>query len=521
MNKKTKIIIFALILLAVIAINLVVIKLLSNKEEEVVITETESKEFAQKASTKILGIDVTDLDLFFLKNNNEGKNMIYSPLSIKYGMNMLIEGADGETKEQITNQFNTPKLNRYLNNVNMSIANAFFVRDTFSKNIKSSYLKTLKNEYNASVIYDSFTSPDTINKWVSDKTFKLINNLVDDSITEKDFALINTVAIDMEWVNKIQAVDNEYYVSYQHRRFWHYIEGLELSGFHPLEFSGISEPVESVELGAVINKYDIVNTLGADKIRNEVSKAYQNWLNEGAPFSCEEDISKEPSVTDYVNTYMEEINKGYKDISSSTDFTFYVDDNITAFAKDLKQYGNTTLQYVAIMPKKAPLKSYISNLKSSDITSIINKLKEVKLENFDEGYITSIEGYIPMFQYDYELNLISDLHKLGIKNIFYISKADLSKMANTKVAIDEAKHKANISFSNDGIKAAAAFELGGAGAGDCGFDYFYDVPIKKIDLSFNKPYIYLIREKSTGEIWFVGSVYEPTTYTEVEYNGKS
>ena len=77
--------------------------------------------------------------------------------------------------------------------------------------------------------------------------------------------------------------------------------------------------------------------------------------------------------------------------------------------------------------------------------------------------------------------------------------------------IAKAAHKANIEFSNEGIKAAAATAMGGAGAAACPiYDYLYDVPQVEINLSFDNPYLYLIRDKDTGEVWFAGTVYEPT-----------
>ena len=45
---------------------------------------------------------INDFDLQFLKLENENKNKIYSPLSIKYALEMLGEGANGNTKKQIT-----------------------------------------------------------------------------------------------------------------------------------------------------------------------------------------------------------------------------------------------------------------------------------------------------------------------------------------------------------------------------------------------------------------------------------
>ena len=77
---------------------------------------------------------------------------------------------------------------------------------------------------------------------------------------------------------------------------------------------------------------------------------------------------------------------------------------------------------------------------------------------------------------------------------------------NSYIAV--AKHKANIEFTQDGIKAAAATMVGGLGAGDW-YDYFVEMPTDDIDITFDKPYMFLIRDKETGETWFVGTVYEP------------
>ena len=101
--------------------------------------------------------------------------------------------------------------------------------------------------------------------------------------------------------------------------------------------------------------------------------------------------------------YVTEINKNYKQISSSTDFKFLVNSDVKVFAKDLKTYGGTTLQYVGIMPISTSLESYIKTVKADDLNNIVAELKDVKLENFKEGTITEIKGYIPMFNYDYQL----------------------------------------------------------------------------------------------------------------------
>ena len=189
----------------------------------------------------------------------------------------------------------------------------------------------------------------------------------------------------------------------------------------------------------------------------------------------------------------------------------YTDDNVKVFAKDLKEYEGTTLQYVGIMPKNEELSKYIEKIEAKDINNIISNLKTMKKENFKDGVVTLVQGYIPMFDYDDELKLMEDLQKLGIKDVFDINKADLSGMLtkDNKEYISSASHKAKIEFSNDGIRAAAVTAMGGAGAAGGGFDYFFEIPIEKIDITFDKPFMYIIRDKATGEVWFTGSVYEP------------
>ena len=98
---------------------------------------------------------------------------------------------------------------------------------------------------------------------------------------------------------------------------------------------------------------------------------------------------------------------------------------------------------------------------------------------------------------------------MGVTDVFEQGKANLTKMTDDEdVYIGEVKHKANIEFTQDGIKAAAATMAGGLGAGEW-YDYYFEVPVEDIDITFDKPYMFLVRDKATGETWFVGTVYEP------------
>ena len=486
--------------------------------------ETKKEEEKKKSAYYITDNSIQDFDLHFLQLENEEKNKIYSPLSIKYALQMLKEGSDGESKSQIESVIGDYKGHKYTNSSNLSLANGLFVKDSYKDNILESYKNTLTDKYNADVVFDNFTTPDTLNNWVSDKTLGLIKNMFGDEVSSLDYVLVNALGIDMEWVNQIRS-DKKYY-DVRFKRENYNISLQPYSEFDNSKFNG-SKDVKSAKIAAIANRYDIVNELGKDKIAETLKNEYQKWLDEGAQSACEnfgmtggggsfgaEKLESGQAFIDkYLDTYINELNENYKHNSSSTDFNWYVDDDVKVFAKDLKEYNGTTLEYVGIMPKTESLSTYVNNLKASDVTKLINSLKDTSLESFKDGVITELTGDIPMFNFDYDLQLKDDLNKLGIKDVFDSTKANLSKLSKDESAyISYASHKANIEFSNDGIKAAAVTGVGGRGGGDCGFYYFFDVPVEKIDLSFDKPYLFLIIDKSTNEVWFTGTVYEPIEY---------
>ena len=480
-----------------------------------------------------------NFDLAFLKIENKNKNIIYSPLSIKYALGMLMQGADKETKTQINDILGNYKFHKFTSNKNMSFANALFIKNSYKDSIKKSYIEALTKNFGADVKYDSFENANIINKYASDKTFGLINNLVDD-IKEEDFILLNALAIDMNWVHRIQLdegyeEDNDLFkddeglfIYFNHMDYYKTVERLNEADYHKLSFNSDGIGRQSVEIGAVINNYDIVKILGKDKIKKTVMDDYNDWVSKGAQNACEEcdgdlDFEDPNYEEDYENSckkdtsfdfenYLKELDSNYGYVKGSTDFEFYLDDKFKVFKKDLRKYGDTTLQYVGIMPIKEKLQSFINKTTASDLTKLINSTKKIESKNFKDGVITDIKGYIPLFNFDYELNLIEDLNKLGVIDVFDEEKADLSNLTSKNAYINSALHKATIEFTNDGIKAAAVTEIGGRGAGDCGYDYLFTPPVEYIDLTFDKPFLFFIIDKSTKEVWFVGSVYEPDKY---------
>lgn len=480
------------------------------------------------------GNQLSDFDLAFLHLENKTDNVIYSPLSIKYALAMLQDGANGTSKDQITAVIGdyTPKA--YLNSANRSLANAIFVRDGFKDQVLPSYIDTLDTKYHASVVFDPFASAAPINNWVSNKTLGIIDQLVKDSDVDKlDFMLINALAIDMKWNNQLQCAANSnesgvpckfYNGRYSHENY---------SWFVPMEFTKITfnktqSDVESATIGTSVNRYDVIKELGEDKIRETVEAEYQKWVtkqkteypNLEIEYSATADeyytntYSNETtgSVYDGLNQYIKEIGENYGKLANSTDFYFLDTDTEKVFAKDLQEYDGSTLQYVGIMPKSSTLNAYLNQHTAEDFANLIANLKDASdINNYKDGVVTKITGDIPFFKFSYDMESFkSNLEQLGITDVFQQTKADLTNMVAEKGEyIEAALHKADIEFSNDGIKAAAATAFGGMGAA-APWDYKFDIPVEEIDLTFDQPFVFLIRDKSTGEIWFVGTVYNPS-----------
>lgn len=480
-----------------------------NKDDSIV-TDVEEVHSPYRMS----GNGLEDFDIHFMQLENKKSNMVYSPISIKYALAMLNEGTAGMSNAQIRGLIGDYNARKYTNSNNMSFANALFIRNSFKSGIKDNYISNLTSKYGAEIIYDPITSPDPLNKWVSNKTFELIPDMFDNSITNSDFVLINALAIDMEWNKKIQATcatyKDAYNVRYPHIDFYSSVPLLCDEFYKQMKFND-GEEVNVVQVGAAINRYDIINTLGKDNIKKTITAEYKKWLEDPMNYEFAKQ-SNELDVDSYVEKFITDLGSSYKDVKFSTDFSLYVDDKVKVFSKDLKEYNGLTLEYIALMPRDVELETYVKNMSAKSLNNDIKKLKAIKLENFTDGKVTKIVGDIPLFSYKYELRLMEDLNKLGVTDIFDSKKADLSKLSDAKgVYINHASHKANIDFSNDGIKAAAATAVGGMGSAAGGFDYLYEVPVEIIDITFDRPYLYLIRDKASGEVWFTGTVYNPTT----------
>jgi serine protease inhibitor len=359
-------------------------------------------------SVEIPPVNESDFNLRFLKTVNSVaryENYLISPYSVEIALNMLKEGADGNTLKEIEDLVG----NREINNITskkVSVANAIFIRNNFKDFISSNYINTLKNNYDSEVLFDEFKTPKVINDWVKVHTNGMIEKIIDSF--DGDVGLANAVAIDVKWMHEFEC----------------------------------------------------------NKTRSE------EWTVG----------SKKTNVEMMHNTYTYNA-KYFKNATEEGVIIPYDND----------------LEFIGILPK-GDLKTYIDNLTKEGIDNIINNSNEV---SEDKELVLAL----PRFSYKYDLKaFIEVLKSMGVKDAFSSNDANFSRMADSILLyVTKAIHKTNIELNEVGTKAAAVtyFELSKNA-----------MPMQKetIEITFNRPFLYIIRNNKNNEMVFVGTVYEPNEW---------
>ena len=345
------------------------------------------------------------------------KNYLISPYNIELALNILRDGADGNTKAEIDKLIGNRTITDVSVKDKISIANGVFIKDIYKSNVKKDYYNVLKSKYNSDIIYDKFTTPDKINNWVKEKTNNMIDNVVDE--LDKDFVmgLASALAIDVKWYNQFEC-----------------------------------------------------NRTTSEKF----TKANGNKIN----------------VEMMHNSYDHEIARYIKT------------DDVEGIALSYQKNNNIELEFIGLLP-------------TSDVNTFINNLTDDKLNSIiNGGEIASSKLHInlslPRFTYDYSVEKFKNiLIDLGMKDAFDPDNANFKKMIELKqnVYVEKAVHKTHIELNEVGTKAAAVTYFG--------MDKNTALPMEQpkiVNIKFNKPFIYMIREKNSKELLFFGVVYEPNIW---------
>ena len=151
-------------------------------------------------------------------------------------------------------------------------------------------------------------------------------------------------------------------------------------------------------------------------------------------------------------------------------------------------YGGKAFQLQVIMPKKEKINEYINDLDGEKYAELLTYMKNSQ----------SVVA-IPKFTATYNNALAAPLQKMGIKRAFG-PDAQFSKISATeRLSVTNALQNTIIEVNEEGATAASTtrVDIGATSPGP-----------SVLPKSFNidHPFIYLIRERQTGAILFVGKV---------------
>jgi serpin B len=155
-------------------------------------------------------------------------------------------------------------------------------------------------------------------------------------------------------------------------------------------------------------------------------------------------------------------------------------------------YEGEELSMLILLPKGDDLNALEESLNTENLSEWRNRLIEQR-----------VEVYIPKFKFETKYFMAEDLKGMGMPTAFSMN-ADFSGMTGKKdLFISQVIHQAFVEVNEEGTEAAAATAVVWKGL---------SVRPKSIKIfKADHPFIFVIQEKETGDILFLGRVTNPTS----------
>ena len=266
-----------------------------------------------------------------------------------------------------------------------------------------------------------------------------------------------------------------------------------LPNFIALNQTYYNATVESVDFGnsatvGRINKWAADNTNGLIKsVIEETSSSDLMYLLNALYFKgiwASEFNVKHTSKMDFTT---ENGNKAKVDMMQQKSNFNFAHNNIMQLVE--LPYGNKAFSMMVLLPKEdKTLMDVATALQQEDYWSNLKR----KLSNKE------VQLFIPKFKTEYSKKLNDVLIDMGMGIAFNSDKADFSRMSDKDAFISIVTQDTYIATDEVGTEAAAVTSVGVT---------VTSMPVKEnIVFKANRPFIYLIQEKSSGAILFMGAV---------------
>jgi len=171
-------------------------------------------------------------------------------------------------------------------------------------------------------------------------------------------------------------------------------------------------------------------------------------------------------------------------------------------------FENNSLQILELPYSGEDLSMVILLPKKDDPTTLERMLSAEELSSWQkEVENRQVEVYLPRFKFETKYMMANDLKEMGMPTAF-TNMADFSGMVSGeqgRLKIDAVIHQAFVDVNEEGTEAAAATAVVGVGYSSKPL-----IPPKIPVFKADHPFIFLIRENSTGSILFMGRVSDPS-----------
>ena len=153
------------------------------------------------------------------------------------------------------------------------------------------------------------------------------------------------------------------------------------------------------------------------------------------------------------------------------------------------RYDGGELSMVVFLPEAGKFEAFEEGLQAQQVCDIISGLQPIQ-----------VTLTMPQFEFDSEFSLKDTLAGMGMP-IAFSGDADFSGMTgNQELSISDVVHKAFVAVDEAGTEAAAATSV---------IMKLTAVPEPPVEVTIDRPFIFLIRDIETGAILFIGRVMNP------------
>jgi serpin B len=155
-----------------------------------------------------------------------------------------------------------------------------------------------------------------------------------------------------------------------------------------------------------------------------------------------------------------------------------------------KDSPHSRMSMVFLVPDAGRFQAFEDSLDAQGVGTILTEM--------NTGYV---DLTIPKFGFDSAFALKPTLSSMGMSLAFSWPKADFSGMTGQpELFVDDVHHRAFVSVEETGTEAAAASAV----------PITLGIPPEPVEITIDRPFIFLIRDGETGIILFVGRVLDPS-----------